>query len=123
MDGSNHTVLHNTSLWWPNALVVDYDSQKLYWMDAALDKLETSSVDGSERRLLSQTHIYSPFSMTYLGGSLFWSDWTLNAILAAPISNLTDVNIIFGSLLLDPMGLTAACAERQPNGMYAIQWA
>lgn len=116
LDGSNRTVLHNTILWWPNALTIDYDTQTLYWMDAARDKLESSNTDGSGRTLLSMRHIYHPFSLTFLEGNLFWSDWELNALLAASLSNLTAVNIIFGNLLLDPMGITAACPPRQDNG-------
>ena len=119
MDGANHTVLHSTGLWWPNALTIDYDNQTLYWMDALLDRLEASNTDGSGRILLSTTHIYHPFSLTFLAGvGLFWSDWDLNALLAAPLNNLSDVNVVFPDLTLDPMGLTAACSERQPNSMW-----
>lgn len=118
MDGTNHTALHNTGLWWPNSLTIDYDNQKLYWMDALLDRLECSNTDGSERTFLSSTHIYHPFGLAYLAGNgLFWSDWDLNAILSAPLSNLSNVGIVMGDLTLDPMGLTTACAERQPNSM------
>ena len=51
MDGTSREVLHNTNLVWPTALTLDYDTQTLYWLDASLDKLETSHVNGSNRRL------------------------------------------------------------------------
>ena len=116
MDGNNRTVLHSSNLWWPNALAIDYDNQTLYWMDAAMDRLEQSQTDGSGRTLLSTAHIYHPFSLTFLQGQLFWSDWDMNAVLGISLSNVTDVRIMFGDLILDPMGLTAACTEKQNIG-------
>ncbi len=116
MDGSNRMVLFDTALVWPNALSMDYDSQTLYWMDAALDKLESSRADGSGRTLLSTLHIYHPFSLTFYQGDLFWSDWELNAILATSLSDLSVVNVVFGNLTNDPMGLSAVCGTRQEIG-------
>ena len=118
MDGSNHTVLHDTNLLWPNALCMDYDNQTLYWFDAAMDKIESSNVDGSGRRLLSQTHIYHPFSCDFLDNTLFWSDWTVKAVLDAKLNNLSTVYITIGNLTNDPMGVRTACAVRQQNSKH-----
>ena len=46
MDGTISTVLHNTSLEWPNTLTLDIDNQTLYWIDGILDQIETSTADG-----------------------------------------------------------------------------
>ena len=51
MDGQNRTVLHNTLLTWPNGITIDYSAQKLYWVDAFLDKIEYSGVDGTGRQV------------------------------------------------------------------------
>ena len=51
MDGQNRIVLHNTLLTWPNGITVDYSAQKLYWVDAFLDKIEYSDVDGTGRQV------------------------------------------------------------------------
>ena len=59
MDGHFRSVIHNTDLTWPNALTLDYDTQTLYWMDAYLDRLESSNVNGLNRRLLSRAYIYT----------------------------------------------------------------
>ena len=40
MDGSMRTVIINTRLGWPNALTVDYDTNRLWWGDAHLDYIE-----------------------------------------------------------------------------------
>ena len=36
MDGSDRSVIHNTSLVWPNAITLDIATQTLYWADAML---------------------------------------------------------------------------------------
>jgi len=40
MDGSTRTVIVSTRLGWPNALTVDYVTNKLWWGDAHLDYIE-----------------------------------------------------------------------------------
>ena len=114
MDGQNYTVLHESDLRWPNCLAMDYDNQILYWMDAGFSRLESSNTDGSGRKLLSTLHIYHPFSMAVIQGNLFWSDWYLNAVLSTTKQDLNNrVFITLGDLTDDPMGVAAACAEKQ----------
>ena len=116
MDGTSREVLHSTNLTWPNALTLDYDNQILYWMDAWLDKLESSNADGSNRRLLSTTRIYHPFGITFYQNRVYWTDWTLNSVLSAPISHPTQVSVVMRGLVLDPMGISVVSVDRQPAG-------
>ena len=116
MDGTSREVLHNTSLVWPNALTLDYDAQILYWMDAFLDKFESSDVDGSNRRLISTTHIYHPFGITFYQSRVYWTDWQFNAILSAQVSHPTQVSVVVQGLVLPPMGISVVSVDRQPTG-------
>jgi len=117
MDGTSREVLHNTSLVWPNALTLDYESQILYWMDASLDKFESSGVDGSNRRLISTTHIYHPFGITLYQNTFYWTDWQVNAVLSAPLNMPTSVGVVISGLFLDPMGISCVSVDRQPTGL------
>ena len=117
MDGTARQVLHNTNLRWPNALTLDFDTQVLYWMDALLDKFESSNADGSNRRLLSTTQIFHPFGITFYQNMVYWSDWQLNAILSAPVNLPTQVSFVMSGLLLSPMGIQVVSLERQPAGL------
>ena len=120
MDGERLMVLHDSDLRWPNALTMDYGNQILYWMDAAFGRLESSMADGSKRTLLSTLHIYHPFSMVFYQNNLFWSDWYLDAILSVPLQDLNNnVYITLGNLPFDPMGVTAACSQRQNSKEWA----
>ena len=80
MDGSNRTVIHNTSLVWPNALTLDIQNQVLYWADANLDKIEKSNVDGTDRVLLAQAGVEHPFGMVVREDFLYFTDWSDNTI-------------------------------------------
>lgn len=66
---------------WPNGLVIDAASQKLFWADAGMDKIEYSNLDGHGRsELLSAPHVRHPFSLAILNNRLFWSDWETSGI-------------------------------------------
>ena len=44
-------------IWTPNGLAIDHITQKLYWSDAKLDKIERCEFDGSNR-VVSETLLY-----------------------------------------------------------------
>jgi len=50
MDGTGRSAVVETSLFWPNGLTIDHPSLKLYWVDAKHHVIESSNLDGSDRR-------------------------------------------------------------------------
>ena len=44
LDGGNRMIIVRGDLQWPNGLVIDEASQRLFWADAGLDKIETSNL-------------------------------------------------------------------------------
>lgn len=55
LDGSGRRcVICNSKLHWPNGLTIDYAADRLYWVDAKRHVIESSNLDGSERRLVLQ---------------------------------------------------------------------
>ena len=78
MDGRNRTVIHNTALGQPNALTLDYSTQKLYWLDSQLYILQSSNVDGTDRitllTMLTGIAGGHPLYITTSRGSLYWTD-------------------------------------------------
>ena len=114
MDGTSQTILHNSGLGWPNGLTIDYTTQTLYWVDAQLDRIETSTVSGLGRRILSTTHIiYHPFGIDVYQGVLYWTDWQAKAVLKAPVSSPSSVQIVISNLYLDPMTIRTVSLQRQ----------
>ena len=113
MDGTSQTVLHNTGLVCPNGLTIDYATQTLYWVDAQLDRMETSTASGTGRRILSTTNIYHPFGIDVLQGVLYWTDWQVRAVLKASVSQPSSVQIVISNLYLDPMSICTVSLQRQ----------
>ena len=116
MDGSDRTVLHDTDLFWPNGLTLDYEAQILYWADASLDKIESSGVDGTNRRLITQQNVFHPFAITVHENTLYWTDWQINSILARGLSPSENTITLYSGLITDPMGIQVITTERQSEG-------
>lgn len=57
LDGGSRRSIVQGDLKWPNGLVIDEASQKLFWADAGLDKIETSN--------LMVKHFFSIHSMNF----------------------------------------------------------
>jgi len=52
MDGSLRQPVISEGLVWPNSLAVDSEHRRLYWTDAGLRRIETSQLDGTDRKVL-----------------------------------------------------------------------
>lgn len=113
-----------TDIIMPNALALDHQTQKLFWGDARLDKIERCHYDGSNRVILSKISPQHPFDMAVYGEFIFWTDWVLHAVLRANKYTGDDV-LILRKNIRRPMGIVAvsdnmdACAKtpcRHLNG-------
>jgi len=75
--GSQRQVIVKKSVGWPNGLTIDYENSRVYWIDAkdSYDHIESCNFDGSKRIVVVKNTPHG-FSLTALGDSLFWTDWT-----------------------------------------------
>lgn len=91
MDGDNSTftrimsTVDGDNVAWPNALAIDYFSDKLWWADAHLDYIAYADFDGTNRHIVlkSPDKIKHVFALSVFDDTVFWSDWNLKAILSA----------------------------------------
>lgn len=86
LDGTNFTriVLYENKLVWPNALTIDYFSDKLFWADAHLDYIEFSDLDGKNRHTVLQGRtVPHVFALTVFDDWLFWTDWNMKGVYRA----------------------------------------
>ena len=120
MDGTARETLHSTSLVWPNDIAIDYESQTIYWVDAQLDKIESSHVDGSNRQLISEAFILHPFSISFHQGVLYWSDWSLNNVVYTQLPTEGRVEALVQGLRNNPMGVKVVALDAQPTGELAV---
>lgn len=87
MAGLNRTVLvdlTNSSQIWPVAVFVDYTEDRVYWIDAYLDVIDSTDLHGQNRRKLSDsvhpTRNILPFDFTVYDDTLYWGDWNSDTI-------------------------------------------
>ena len=117
MDGRARQILHNTRLIWPVGLTLDYQNQVLYWIDAYLDKIESSNVDGTNRQLITtfaSNHL--AFAISLFNNVLYWSDWDTDTVLSV-FSNGTLLSSLIYRFSF-PTGIEVVSRTRQqlPQG-------
>ncbi|XP_075155675.1 low-density lipoprotein receptor-related protein megalin [Haematobia irritans] len=86
MDGSNFTriLTWENDIAWPNALAIDYFTDRIYWADAHLDYIAYADLEGRHRHIvLSGAKVPHVFAISLFDDHLYWSDWNLKAIARA----------------------------------------
>ncbi len=78
-DGTNRRTLISEDLKWPNGLTIDYETKRLYWADAHLDKLETADFNGEYRSVLTRNMTHS-YGVTLYLSRIYWTDWQTSTI-------------------------------------------
>ena len=121
MDGSYMTVLHDTNIERAYSLVIDINSQELYWADYRLDIIEVSNVNGTNRRILINSGISQPFSLSMLGSMLYLSDWILG-VRSVNISGSQEPTTIFNTFcgFTNFYGIQVISIRRQPQGIRVL---
>lgn len=79
MDGEERSTVITENLVWPNGLAIDTQTDKLYWNDAKRKVIETSELDGLNRKMLMKG-VQHPYGLSIMGDLLYWSDWQTKSI-------------------------------------------
>lgn len=79
MDGSDAKILIN-NVAWPNGITLDWPNGRIYWIDALQSKIESSTIKGTDRRVILQDVFKHPFAIAVYGNRLYWSDTGTKAI-------------------------------------------
>lgn len=82
MDGTHRKTIVTSNIQWPNGLTIDYETNRLFWVDAKLHIIGSSDFDGMDRRVIlsDQQHVKHPFAITVFEDFLYWSDWETESI-------------------------------------------
>ena len=104
MDGSARRAIVTGNLVWPNGLTIDRVTNRLFWTDAKLDKIEASDLNGGNRRLimLSAANIH-PYGLAVYLDMLYWTDWNTKSISRFNLSSVNREIIVNG--LQKPMDI------------------
>ena len=97
MDGSARRTIVTGNLGWPNGLTIDQATNRLFWADAKLDKVEVSDLNGGNRQLLilSSANVH-PYGLAVYKDMLYLTDWSTKSILSFNLSSRTKEEIVNG---------------------------
>ena len=121
MDGSrgSRSIVIDKDIFWPNGLTLDYDSSKIFWVDAKLHFIHSCDFDGSNRNKVVEGELPHPFALTVYKESLYWTDWQTQSIHRCNKVTGGDRHRVHDNIL-SPMDIHAYSKDRQPTGDYNI---
>ncbi|XP_074662760.1 prolow-density lipoprotein receptor-related protein 1-like isoform X2 [Tubulanus polymorphus] len=101
---------------WPNGVTLDYDNERVYWIDARSDSIHTTDYDGDKHHLvLSQNkYLHHPFSLTTFGNWVYWTDWINNAVVKGNKWNGSDVTVV-QKIVSQPFNVRVYHPKMQPK--------
>lgn len=117
MDGRNLSIIHSTDLVEPIGLTIDYVQQLLFWIDAVRDRIESSSTDGSNRRVISDEGIFHPFDITLYRDDLYFTDILTGLRKVSRHGGTVTTVIDRVNLCEEVAGIEVLSSEHQPAGM------
>ena len=110
----------NTTLKYPNDVIVDYSSNRIYWVDAGLDVVGTADMQGHYINIsepIKSSHLYA---MALYDNKLYISNVETNAksIIVIDKESLKESKIFTSSVIesRDILGMAMLHESRQPPG-------
>ncbi|KAI9558491.1 hypothetical protein GHT06_015278 [Daphnia sinensis] len=86
LDGSQPRVIVNTSLGWPNALAISYETNEVFWADAREDYIAVADLEGRNPRIVLSrgeninARLHHIFALTVFEDSIYWTDWETKSV-------------------------------------------
>ena len=76
MNGSNPTTIAKSMGGYPGGITIDFESSRLFWVDQKLKTIESTDLDGMDRKTVANLKMYStPFGIDVFGKTLYWSEF------------------------------------------------
>ncbi|XP_066267890.1 low-density lipoprotein receptor-related protein 4-like [Branchiostoma lanceolatum] len=102
MDGTGRTTLINTGLVWPNGITLDKTAQRLYWCDARTYKIESSDLNGYDRRQFTFQLVHF-FGIAVDDTHVYWTAWNVPSVVRS--SKINGGQEYIGSGFSRPAGI------------------
>ena len=74
LDGSRRETIIATDIVWPNGIAVDETTERIFWTDRSLMRIESATTYGGDRRIVVEDKI-QPFGIAVFEDRRCWSDW------------------------------------------------
>ncbi|XP_052078042.1 low-density lipoprotein receptor-related protein 4-like [Mytilus californianus] len=80
-DGTGRTTIASTNLKWPNGMAIDFDANKLYFVDAGTDKIEVMGLNGENRQTIYTETGSHFFALSLYQQYIYYTDWTKHTVM------------------------------------------
>ena len=117
MDGYPNTriVVHNLKGSWPNGITIDFTTRRMFWTDSKLQVIESSNLDGSDRRQVIAPSRQRPHAITVFEDHIYWTDrQQIRIYKANKFTGKNRTKLISGTVSMT--GLEMYHPLRQPKG-------
>ena len=75
LSGDGRTSIVTSDVVHPNGIVIDFSSNKLFWVDSVQDYIATADYNGKNRKEIFQTvQPLHPFDLCLLSSTLYWTE-------------------------------------------------
>ena len=117
LTGNQRVAIVTSNIHWPNGIELDRWNNRIYWVDGAVDQLESVNYDGNDRKLLATVANFHGFGVAIIPPFLFFTDWASNGQIHQ-VDAETGYFVVSGVRFTGrPMGIVAYDSSRQPPGM------
>ena len=121
MDGASRNILHSSGINSPVSLALDRDTQTLYWIDSALNQMESSSVNGSNRKILITSFftLHQTHGMAVFQNLVYWTEQDRKRLHTTRLSPPGLISTLWTCYTFDKLYEIAVVAPSdQPAGKY-----
>lgn len=119
MNGENKEDIISTSLQSPTGLTIDYPNNKLFFLDSKNHRIESSDLDGKNRRSIDVYDLAHPFDIAVFGDNIYWSDPIRKTVSSANKFTGKNTTVLIGSENITsfvPKGISVLHPLSQPSG-------
>ncbi|KAL1489546.1 hypothetical protein ABEB36_013499 [Hypothenemus hampei] len=119
-DPKTRQVIVSEHIYWPNGLTVDYESERIYWVDGKLQFIKSMDYNGKNESTILPIASDFPYALTQSQSKLFWTDWK-NLAIYDYTKNSTSFQPSEFYVTTHPMDIKVYEKQRQPNSFHACQ--
>ncbi|ELW62289.1 Low-density lipoprotein receptor-related protein 2 [Tupaia chinensis] len=112
LGGNFRMPIVNSSLVWPSGLVLDHEDDLLYWADASLQKIERSSLTGTNREIIVSA-VFHIFGLTLYDQYIYWTDFYTKKVYRANKYDGSGQIAMTTSMPVQPKGISTVVKNQQ----------
>ncbi|XP_037542041.1 low-density lipoprotein receptor-related protein 1B [Nematolebias whitei] len=109
--GKNMMIVISSDILTPNGLTIDHKSEKLYFSDGSLGRIERCDYDGSSRFVIVKSGPGNFYGLAIYADFIYWSDWARRAVLRSNKYTGGDTKVLRADIPHQPMGIIAMAKD------------